>query len=82
MVITVELSMYPFQENYRELIQDFVKRLASERDLRITTGPTSTVVVGEYRRVMECITEMLAWSYGEHGRSVFVAKFISGYDAR
>jgi uncharacterized protein YqgV (UPF0045/DUF77 family) len=73
---------YPFQENYRELIQDFVKHLERYQDLRVTVGPTSTVIVGEYARVMDCITEMLPWSYDQHGRSVFVAKFIPGYDPK
>lgn len=80
MVITVEISMYPFQQKYRDLIQDFVKKLRTQTDLRVTAGPTSTVVVGEYARVMACLTELLAWSYEEHGRSVFVAKFIVDYD--
>ena len=80
MVITVEISMYPFQENYRDLIKGFTGKLNDCEGLRVTTGPTSTVVVGEYARVMESITEMLRWSYVEHGRAVFVAKFIPDYD--
>jgi len=80
MIITVEISMYPFRENYRDLIRDFVARLNGYEELRVTTGPTSTVIVGEYERVMESITEILRWSHGEHGRAVFVAKFIPDYE--
>jgi len=80
MIITVEISMYPFQENYRDLIQNFVAKLNGYETLRVTTGPTATVIVGEYERVMECITEMFRWSYGEHGRAVFVAKFLLDYE--
>ncbi len=43
MIITVEISMYPFQENFRDLIQDFVAKLNGYEELRVTTGPTSTV---------------------------------------
>ena len=80
MVITVEISMYPFQRDYRDRIQGFVRKLEAQPDLRVTTGPTSTVIVGEHARVMACLTELLPWSYEEHGRSVFVAKFIPDYD--
>ncbi len=80
MVITVEISMYPFQEKYRDLIQDFVTRLNGYEELSVTRGPTSTVIVGEYECVMECFTEMLRWSHSEQGRAVFVTKFIPDYE--
>ena len=80
MVITVEISMYPFRENYREVIAEFVSRLKGYEELRITTGITSSVIIGEYGRVMEGLTEALRWSYDEHGRAVFVAKLLPGYD--
>lgn len=80
MVLTVEISMYPFQNTYREMIQEFIRKLSEYEDLRVMPGPTSTVVVGEYTHVMECITEMLSWSYNKHGRSVFVTKFIPDYN--
>jgi hypothetical protein len=34
----------------------------------------------EVRQQRNCITEMFRWSHGEHGRAVFVAKFIPDYD--
>ena len=80
MTTTVEISMYPFRESYKDLIQGFIHKLKSYEGLRVTPGPTSTVVVGEYGRVMQTITEMLEWSHHEHGQAVFVTKFIPGYD--
>ncbi len=80
MVVTVEISMYPFREDYRALIQDFVRKLNGYEKLRITTGPTSTVVIGEYARVMEALTELFEWSHREHGQAVFVTKLILDYD--
>ena len=79
MKITVEISMYPFQENYRDLIRNFVSKLNQHENISVATGPTSTVVIGDYTHVMETITEMIRWSYEEHGRAVFVTKFIPGY---
>ena len=78
--MTVELSMYPFHENYRDLIQGFIHKLNDCDGLAITEGPTSTNVVGEYSLVMKSQTDLMAWSHAEHGRAVFVAKFLPGYD--
>lgn len=79
MVITVEISMYPFHDAFRPLIRAFIRRLMQYHTLKVTPGPTSTVIHGGYQTVMECITEMLAWSQNTQGQSVFVAKFLPGY---
>lgn len=80
MPITLEISMYPFQDGYRNLIADFIKKLNQYSDLNISTSATSTIVIGEYQHVMQTLTEMLKWSYEEHGKAVFVTKLIPGYD--
>ena len=80
MKVTVEISMYPFNESYRPLIGNFIEQLNTFNDLKITTSDTSTMVVGEYLHVMKTLTEMFAWSYKTHGKAVFVTKIIPGYD--
>ncbi len=81
MIVTVEISMYPLHMEFRERVLGFIKRLESRQGLRVTLGPTSTVVIGDYLIVMETLTELLAWSHREHGQSVFVSKFILDYEA-
>ena len=71
--------MYPFQENFRDPIKEFIAELNRRSDLRIVTGPTATVIIGEYPRVMESLTEMMRWSYENQGKAVFVTKFLPGY---
>jgi uncharacterized protein YqgV (UPF0045/DUF77 family) len=80
MIITVEISMYPLQENYKDLITAFIERLHTYEGLRINTTVTATTVIGEFQAVMRMFSEMLAWSYNTHGKAVFVTKFIPGYD--
>ncbi len=81
MNIMVEISMYPFNEDFKTLIKSFIDKLNTYPNLDISTTATSTTVFGEYQYVMEVLTAMLAWSYEEHGRAVFVSKFIPGYVA-
>ena len=80
MVITVEISMYPFLEKFRDSIKDFIRKLNEYGELQVSSGPTSTVVIGDYDRVMQCLTEMLRWSFQQHGQAVFVTKFLPGYE--
>lgn len=79
MVTTVEISMYPFVDNFRGLIKEFIGKLHEYSDLQVNTGPTSTVLIGDYDQVMTCLTEMMRWSFQQHGQSVFVTKILPGY---
>ena len=81
MIMTAEITMYPFQENYIPPIQKFITKLAASQNLKVDTFPTCTVLVGEYDLIMEVLKESMAWSYQESGNAVFVGKFIPGYEA-
>ena len=79
MVTTVEISMYPFVENFRDLIKEFIDKLHEYNKLQVNAGPTSTVLIGAHDDVMTCLTEMMRWSHERHGQSVFVTKILPGY---
>ncbi|HWK53502.1 MAG TPA: hypothetical protein VNR18_03960 [Hyphomicrobiales bacterium] len=81
MILTVELSMYPLQEGYSDLVLDFIRELNTRPGLHCNTSATSTLIVGEYDVVMQGLTELFAWSNKTHGKAVFVAKFIPDFDA-
>ena len=78
--MTVEISMYPFNADYKTLIKDFIMRLNAFDGLVVKTTATSTMVKGDYLILMDALKDLIAWSYQTHGRSVFVTKFIPGYD--
>lgn len=80
MKITLEISMYPFNEDYKTLIKGFIDELNKRRGLVINTSMTSTTVHGDYEHVFDTLKEMIAWSYETHGRAVFVTKFIPGHE--
>jgi uncharacterized protein YqgV (UPF0045/DUF77 family) len=80
MMLTVEISMYPFTADYKTPIQGFIERLHGFKGLRVNTTATATMLVGEFANVMQVLTDMLAWSYQTYGRAVYVTKFIPDYD--
>ncbi len=83
MKATIELSMYPFVEEYKIPIKDFIDELNARHggDFHVSTSATSTLISGDYKPLMNLLTDMLEWCHGKHGRAVFVAKIIPGLDA-
>ena len=80
MQLTVEISMYPFNKDYKMLIKGFITELNKRDGFDIDTSAASTVIRGEYSLVMETLKDMMSWSFDTHGRAVFVAKFIPGHE--
>ncbi len=81
MLLSVEISMYPLAETYIPPIDAFIEKLNGYADLEVKTFPTCTVVVGEQGRVMDVLKETMRWSHENHGKAIFVSKFIHDYEA-
>jgi len=82
MKLSVELTLYPLQDDYLPIIKACIKKINSFDNIEVNTVPTATIVVGEYDDVMLMVKETIAWSYEQFGKCVFVAKFLPGYEAR
>lgn len=80
MMLTLEISMYPFNEDYRKPILGFIEKLNTYPDLRVQTTATATLVVGEHEHLMRVMTELLTWSHARFGKAVYVTKFIPGFE--
>jgi len=78
MRVTVEISKYPFQENFEEPILNFIERLNAYDSIKIKTNATATHIVGEYDEVMKILQDEIKVSFEKYGKVVFVAKFING----
>jgi uncharacterized protein YqgV (UPF0045/DUF77 family) len=79
MMLTIEISMYPFVEDYKTPILSFIERLNTVSGLRVSTMATCTLVSGEFDVVMRALGEMLRWSYDTYGKAVYVTKFLPGF---
>ncbi len=86
MKISIELSLYPLaEEQYKNEIWAFIKRLRNVDGLKVITNGMSTQVFGEYdlavSKVMAEIKHVhssIQQRTGEVGAAVFVCKFING----
>ena len=81
MELTIEISMYPNQENFVVPIDGFIEKINKYSDLKIKTFPTSTVVQGEYSYAMKAVQETILSCYKEFGMAVYVVKYIPAYEA-
>lgn len=81
MQLSVELTHYPFKDEHLDAIRGTVAQLNSYSDLKVTTFPTATILIGDYDRVMAVVKEVIAWSYRQYGKCVFIAKFLPDYEA-
>jgi len=82
MRLSVELTLYPLQDNYLDIIKRVIEKLNEYSGVDVNTFPTATILLGDYAVVMGVLNEVIAWSYEQYGKCVFVAKFLPGYEAK
>ena len=76
MRISVDISLYPLNENYVEPILTFIKKLETNTLLIVKRNSLSTQVFGEYRDVMDCLDDEIEAVFNALPESVFVLKLI------
>ncbi len=77
MNLSVEISMYPLNQEYGTPILQFIERLKSYKDLEIRSNTMSTQVFGEYGMVMDVIKEEMQSAFLKEDAVVMVMKFIN-----
>jgi hypothetical protein len=82
MHLSVEISMYPLQDGYKEKIQDFLDMLdGHDHQIEIRTSNMSTRIFGEFDAVNLLLNTCMQKSMQRYGKIVFVCKYLQG-DAR
>ena len=78
MQVSVDLSLYPLQDDYIPVIIDFIHRVQLHEGVEVVRNQMTTQLFGEYARVMTVLTEELRHSFEIHGKAVIVAKIVNG----
>ncbi len=82
MNLSVELSMYPLQNDYKPKIVAFLDFLnENANNIEIRTSNMSTRVFGDFDEVNMLLNAAMKKSMQDFGKIVFVAKYLEG-DAR
>ena len=77
MRISVDLSLYPLQENYKTPIKAFIAAISACEGLEVQCNKISTQVFGEYDTVMGAIQTCLKETFEKEGTFVLVSKILS-----
>lgn len=78
MQASIDISLYPLNEAYEEIIINFLKSLKSQNtDLRIETNGLSTQIFGDYDVLMKSLQGEIK-KVLEEQKAVFVLKLSSG----
>lgn len=77
MELSVELSFYPLQDQYKKPILAFIADLKQELSIEVIPNRMSTQLFGEYDQVMSALSRLMKNSFEQYGTAVFVAKFIN-----
>lgn len=81
MQLSVDLSLYPFTENYISVVKRFIAWLEDQPGLKLETRATSTLITGDHDRVMAVLSDALVYSREQYGRVVFVARLLPDFEA-
>lgn len=76
MKISVDISYYPLNEQYKPPIKAFIASLNENKNLVVRTNTMATQVFGEFDEVMSTIHHCMKQAF-ELPHSVFVMKIIN-----
>jgi len=78
MKASLDISLYPLNEEYKPAIKDFIKRCDAHKDVDVFPNTMSTQVFGELHDIMSLLEKEIERSWEKYGRSVFVFKLFKG----
>lgn len=76
MKVSVEISYYPLNQNFKTPIVEFIQRLHTYEGLTVITNNMSTQIFGDYEVVMHALTSEIRQAF-TLPHSVFVMKIIN-----
>lgn len=77
MNISLEISLYPFAENYPDEVHLFLDNIYAQKDLTVETNSMSTIIIGDYQQIMTLLNSELFRFFKKH-KGVFVLKISNG----
>ena len=77
MNISVEISLYPLDDEFLPIIQDIVERLMGDQRVEAIVNTMSTQIFGDFDSVMAVVNKTVEYSFKTYGKQVFVAKFLN-----
>ena len=81
MKLSIEITMYPLEDKYLPIIENFIEHLKGYNDIKLEVFPTSTVIYRDFDIVMEVLSSWIKWNVNNKNKAIFVTKFLPNYQA-
>ncbi len=78
MQISVDISLYPLKEEFKKPIKDFIRKIDSQGKFKVKRNNMSTSIFGEYKEIMQWITNNMEEALLDNENAVFVLKIVGG----
>lgn len=76
MDVSLDISMYPLNQDFVEPILAFIARLEQQPGLVIKRNSLSTQVFGDLQQIMQLMTEEITDVFKQNPDTVFVLKLV------
>ena len=76
MEISVDISMYPLQQEFEAPILAFISQLEKEESVEVVRNELSTQIHGDYKTIMALLEKEMFSVFTEIPDSIFVLKFV------
>ena len=77
MNITVDISMYPLDADYKPVIKAFIRRLREFEGPTLVTNQMSTQINGDFDVVTEAVNASMRETMEQQAKVVFVARYLN-----
>lgn len=77
MFLTLEISLYPLEPEFKSIIKAFIDKLKKIETIKVQSNNVSTQISGEYTEIMDLLRAEVK-PVLEAQPSVFVIKFLAG----
>jgi len=77
-MVSIEISLYPLQEDYVPAIRAFIERLQMHSQLKVLPNTMSTQVFGPYQETLEIVSREMALTHQCVPKAPFVLKVLHG----
>jgi uncharacterized protein YqgV (UPF0045/DUF77 family) len=76
MEATIEISMYPLNQDYEPHIIAFINELKAYESFKVRVNETSTHLFGDFDEIFDALKSEIKKSYAKHQKTVFVMKVL------
>ena len=77
MNVSIEITLMPLKDNYKEVIKNFIKSLRNN-EFKVFENPLSTQIYGDYDKIMNLLNSKIKSVFSENNGVMINLKIVNG----